>query len=156
MFVKIVAVALASTLLAYATLAVPPVSTSVSGNLLKELGPQMWATNSAGSLISVAYSQESFQMVASSAQSISAKLVVPLVSVGEVFELVPIDGGTISQQDPQGTLSSSGAVVFTFTPGADYGLYRVVLARPGFRYVMQFWHQNPTRPRRTPATINLD
>ena len=88
-------------------------------------------------------------------QTVPVTLQFPATAAGTPVALAPLDGGRVSGGG-NGVVLPTGRILFTFSPGASPGRYRVMLYLPGEQHLLEFYvvdpNQSPwqTRPGRGP------
>ena len=79
-------------------------------------------------------------------QVVPVTLQFPAAAAGTPVVVVPLDGGNIGGGDP--LLLPTGETMFTFSPGALPGRYRVEVRTPGEHHLLEFYVVDPAHPPR--------
>jgi hypothetical protein len=84
-------------------------------------------------------------------QTVPVTLQFPTTTAGMPVAATPLDGGRIAGGD-NGVVLPTGRWLFSFSPGAMFGRYRVTVYTPGQQYALEFyvadrdhspWQQRP-------------
>jgi hypothetical protein len=77
-------------------------------------------------------------------QVVPITLQFPSDKAGMPVAAIPLDGGRINRNDL--VILPTGQVIFTFSPGAMPGRYRVMVQTPIERHLLEFYVVDPTHP----------
>jgi hypothetical protein len=75
-------------------------------------------------------------------QTVPVTLQFSASAAGMPVALVPLDGGKISGGG-NGVVLPTGRILFTFSPGALAGRYRVMVYFPGEQHLLEFYVADP-------------
>jgi hypothetical protein len=79
-------------------------------------------------------------------QVVPVTLQFPAGAAGTPVVAVPLDGGNIEGDDL--IVSATGEATFTFSPGAAFGRYRVLVRTPAERHLLEFYVVDSAHPPR--------
>jgi hypothetical protein len=79
-------------------------------------------------------------------QVVPVTLQFPAAAAGTPVAVTALDGGRISGGNP--VVLPTGRTLFTFSPGAMPGRYRVAVYIPGEQYLLEFYVVDPNHPPR--------
>jgi hypothetical protein len=79
-------------------------------------------------------------------QVVPVTLQFPNAAAGTPVTAVPLDGGNIDVGDL--IVSSTGEAMFTFSPGAAFGHYRVEVRTAAEHHLLEFYVVDPAHPPR--------
>jgi len=77
-------------------------------------------------------------------QVVPVTLQFPSAQAGIPVAVTPLDGGRINRNDL--VILPTGQVIFTFSPGAMPGRYRVMVQTPIERHLLEFYLVDPRQP----------
>jgi hypothetical protein len=119
--------------------ALPPASPSPAPSL------EVIATNGAGREKHL-FSQNGVvpMLVVRQNQTVPVTLQFPAAMAGTPVGFAPLDGGRIGGGN--GLVLPTGRTLFTFSPGAMPGRYRVMVYLPGEQYLLEFYVVDPNHP----------
>jgi hypothetical protein len=78
-------------------------------------------------------------------QTVPVTLQFPTTAAGATVAATPLDGGRIEGHN---LVLSTGTALFTFSPGAMPGRYRVLVNIPGQQYLLEFYVVDPNQASR--------
>lgn len=77
-------------------------------------------------------------------QTVPVTLQFPATAAGMPVAATPLDGGRIGGGN--GVVLRTGRTLFTFSPGAVPGRYRVMVYTPGQQHLLEFYVVDPNHP----------
>jgi hypothetical protein len=77
-------------------------------------------------------------------QTVPITLQFPSDKAGTLVAAMPLDGGSINRNDL--VVLPTGGVIFTFTPSAAPGRYRLLVQTPSEQHVLEFYVVDPANP----------
>jgi hypothetical protein len=84
-------------------------------------------------------------------QTVPVTLQFPTDAAGKSVGISALDGGKISGGTP--AILPTGKFVFTFSPGAAPGRYRVLVQTPSEQHVLSFYVVDPANPSSRPRSV---
>ena len=84
-------------------------------------------------------------------QVVPVTLQFPTTTAGTPVAVIPVDGGRINGGTP--TVLPTGKFVFTFSPGAVPGRYRVIVRMRAEEHLLEFYVVDPANPPFRPRSV---